>query len=568
MKLRGFCFLISIIVVFTLSSVTYAGSLVVFLEESTLEGNYEVRDSKVFIPVEMLLSFAKAFTMTTSGDAGYLVNARKDIAFLDGTTGNVTLNFLKDYPGACYLSDAGTKTSLMVELGFIQEFLGLRSYTRNESVFLGRSFPKMVGFDRNEDGILVLFDRDLSEAMLNIVSEGDGAVLEIFPMEGMADISGPFDSLKIDFDPGNKMVRIFMRGIEAYRLRSAVLKNSVRVSFGPPPGYDLYERLAEGLLWYRKSEDIDGSTMTLNVLEIDPERFEIKLELANGKLGGGEKVSNMVARTGAVAGLNGGYFDPATMFPIGFIVKDGRVIHLPFSIRPVFMKTKDGEYSIRRVRYEMNVRLGHVLFYVKGINTPAKGDALLFTSEYANDIPLREGFRYYIGNGTWIEAEGYVQHAEPGRYVFIVSYKYADLLDGVKEGDPFRIIEISDAGSTRELDFAVEGGPLLIQNGAPVPDYAEEKALYSSYVTDSYAPRTVVGITKSGKILFITISGEEIRGPNYDKLVELMLRYDLKDAMALDGGGSSALVIKGKVVNKEPGKEIPVPTGLLVFRRE
>ncbi|RKX46533.1 MAG: hypothetical protein DRP27_01110 [Thermotogae bacterium] len=561
-------FFLAVSILLTLASMILAGRLVVFSNGDTVTGKYDVRDSRIYIPVESVTSFAKAFTLTTVGDAGYMVNARKDIAFLDGSTGNVTLNFLEDHPKGCFITREGTKTTLMVNLEFVQDFLGLLSYQKGDFVFLGRAFPVLTELYESEEGLELLFDKEIVPSMITVEPEKTGVVLEIAPVNGIANALLKLETPQVEYDDDTKRVRLFFKEIEAHRLQHAVLGRSLRVSFGPPPGYDLYEKIDEGLTWYRKVEGLDGATLTLNVLEIDPTRFDVKLELANGKVGGGEKVTDMVARTGAIAGLNGGYFDPATMFPIGFIVKDGHVLHLPFSVRPVFLKTKDGKYQIRRVRYEMNIRLGTVLFYVKGVNTPAKGDALLFTSEYSDEIPSREGFQYFVGNGTWIEAKGYVQRIESGKYVFMVSDKYAELLQAVRVGDPFRIIEISDLEGTREVDFAVEGGPLLIEDGSPVPNYAEEKALYSSYVTDSYAPRTVVGITNSGKIAFMTISGEKIRGPNYDKLVELMLRYDFKDAMALDGGGSSVLVVKGQVVNKNPNKEIPVPTGLLVFKRE
>lgn len=89
-------------------------------------------------------------------------------------------------------------------------------------------------------------------------------------------------------------------------------------------------------------------------------------------------------------------------------------------------------------------------------------------------------------------------------------------------------------------------------------------------------PRTAVGITRDGEALVILVV--DGRQPNYSEgvtlseLSELAVEYGCHDAINLDGGGSSTLVVEGKggrpqrlnspIDNRIPGRERPVANHL------
>jgi exopolysaccharide biosynthesis protein len=52
-----------------------------------------------------------------------------------------------------------------------------------------------------------------------------------------------------------------------------------------------------------------------------------------------------------------------------------------------------------------------------------------------------------------------------------------------------------------------------------------------------------------------------------DSLAELLMEFGAIDAINLDGGGATIMVLKGKVVNKpsDPTGERPVSDAILVF---
>jgi hypothetical protein len=108
----------------------------------------------------------------------------------------------------------------------------------------------------------------------------------------------------------------------------------------------------------------------------------------------------------------------------------------------------------------------------------------------------------------------------------------------------------------------ISGDRYLILNG-------RYNAAISNVTPD---PRTVFGVTREGKILLIVADGRtpENRGLTFFEISSLMLEFGVVTAINLDGGGSSAMWIKDRIVNipineNIPGREREVANHLCVF---
>lgn len=91
---------------------------------------------------------------------------------------------------------------------------------------------------------------------------------------------------------------------------------------------------------------------------------------------------------------------------------------------------------------------------------------------------------------------------------------------------------------------AVEFGPFLIVNGKA----AEIKGNGGWGI----APRTVLAQRKDGIVLFLVIDGRNAGhslGVDMSELIKILTRYKAYNAVNLDGGGSSSLVVDGKLTN-------------------
>ena len=110
---------------------------------------------------------------------------------------------------------------------------------------------------------------------------------------------------------------------------------------------------------------------------------------------------------------------------------------------------------------------------------------------------------------------------------------------------------------------AVEFGPYLIINGE-----ASKIVGNGGY---GLHPRTVIGQRKDGVVLFLVIDGRRVgcMGADMDDLIEIMERYGAYNAANLDGGNSSALIIKNKLINHpinwdEREETRPIATGFML----
>jgi exopolysaccharide biosynthesis protein len=116
---------------------------------------------------------------------------------------------------------------------------------------------------------------------------------------------------------------------------------------------------------------------------------------------------------------------------------------------------------------------------------------------------------------------------------------------------------------------AVSGDRVIIKGGKQVPNLA----------ANIPNPRTALGLTKNGKgLILMVVDGRQpgySEGVNFPDLVQLMLSYGAYDAINMDGGSSSAMVIQGRDGNpvllnspidmNTPGKEASVANHLGIF---
>ncbi|AKQ46945.1 hypothetical protein TH63_16970 [Rufibacter radiotolerans] len=118
---------------------------------------------------------------------------------------------------------------------------------------------------------------------------------------------------------------------------------------------------------------------------------------------------------------------------------------------------------------------------------------------------------------------------------------------------------------------AVGGGPVLVQNGKAHVTAEEEMRGGASFTGPN--PRTVMGYTPDQKLIILMVEGRNkgiAEGASLDQLAQLMVSLDCQEALNLDGGGSSALYVKGKDTIKPSDKEgqRPVPAVLVLKYKE
>lgn len=105
-----------------------------------------------------------------------------------------------------------------------------------------------------------------------------------------------------------------------------------------------------------------------------------------------------------------------------------------------------------------------------------------------------------------------------------------------------------------QMEHIVGGSPMLIQNGKVIKDFTPEKTS-EAFLFNQYS-RTGVGIRANGDWVFVVVDSGflDLGGMTIKELADLMLSFGCVQALNLDGGGSSTMVIQGIVVNEPCGK--------------
>ena len=99
-----------------------------------------------------------------------------------------------------------------------------------------------------------------------------------------------------------------------------------------------------------------------------------------------------------------------------------------------------------------------------------------------------------------------------------------------------------------EMNNVIQAGPLLIDEGIPV--HSEED--FNSAFTAARHPRSAVGLNASGQWVFMIVDGRNgmhSSGATISELTEILRGQNVTHALNLDGGGSTEMIIDGRIYN-------------------
>ena len=170
--------------------------------------------------------------------------------------------------------------------------------------------------------------------------------------------------------------------------------------------------------------------------------------------------------------------------------------------------------------------------------------------EPASNSVLRENLRYNTNRGAFaIKYDNYPDISwatTRNDSIFSWSFPFKNL-----PGKPASINYIfSEFWDVKE---ALHAGPILVTNRNI--NVTSDQELFFNTPVDGVQPRSAIGYKRNGDIIMIVVDGRQVdsRGAYLKELAMLMMQFDCVEALNLDGGGSSSLVVNGKLVNNPIG---------------
>ena len=121
-----------------------------------------------------------------------------------------------------------------------------------------------------------------------------------------------------------------------------------------------------------------------------------------------------------------------------------------------------------------------------------------------------------------------------------------------------------------DVSYAMHAGPILISR-SELYVTSEEEVFFNTPV-DGVQPRSAIGYNNNGDVIMMVVDGRQVdsRGVYLKELALLMSQFKCSEALNLDGGGSSALFVDGKLVNRPIGlnTQREVMSSVAVFSKD
>ena len=343
----------------------------------------------------------------------------------------------------------------------------------------------------------------------------------------------------------------------------------------PAPEHDprLVALQNQGLKLERRVGRIGSRQVLINSVRLDPRQVPLELRPLNRSDGmqGLSSLSQLARQEQALIAINGGYFNRVNRLPLGAMREQGRWLSGPILNRGA-AGWKAGELP-RFDRLMLAETIEDSQRQRWSITTVNSGYVQKGLARYTADW----GSRYQPITGTEMGVlvhNGVVQERyELGAMAPGVPLREGDLLLVARGGVsvPWQngerlTLQSRSTSPVGEKPNVLGGGPLLLQNGRVVLSGTAEG--FSSGFLAQAAPRTVVA-SDGRQLWLITLQGVNNAGPTLMETALLMQQEGLQDALNLDGGSSTGLVLADVHTVKGRGVAAAVHNGLgLVPRLE
>lgn len=135
-----------------------------------------------------------------------------------------------------------------------------------------------------------------------------------------------------------------------------------------------------------------------------------------------------------------------------------------------------------------------------------------------------------------------------------------------KKGRPSAELNFAEA-SVWDVEEAVHAGPVLIQDST-ICITVDEEVFFGTKIPE-LNPRTAVGYTRDNHLVLVVVDGRQSgsRGASLEEIANVMLKLGCIEALNLDGGGSSGMVVRGELMNRPAGSTVQreVMSAIAVF---
>ncbi len=290
-----------------------------------------------------------------------------------------------------------------------------------------------------------------------------------------------------------------------------------------------------------------------------------------------EKVSDLAKENGTDFAINGTFFASSGR-PLGILLINEDLIAAPLYERTAFAITKNGTGYIDNFLENNYVILPDgVKIDITTVNKVRReNEVILYTPRFGEKTDTDDsGIELKVTGSRIVGWQAGNSSIPKDGFIVSFSKHVRKIVERSLSNDrnitvSLNLMPLSAHDGIKPLHI-IGGGPRLVKSGMTYVSKKEERFRHD--VANTRAARTAVALDKDGNFLFVVVEGKPRYrtkeqyglGMTLEELSELLIDYGAIDAMNLDGGGSSTMIVDGKLKNKPVnGSEVRVSNAILI----
>ena len=282
----------------------------------------------------------------------------------------------------------------------------------------------------------------------------------------------------------------------------------------------LYGPLPSSVHIFRSSDSIDGkpSVAFYLIADLSDENLVYSTDTTSGRR---LTPSSFYQKNASpIVVVNGTFFSFATSQNLNVIIRDGRM--LGYNIQAIALKGRDSGKYAKITRSAI------------GITKKGKADvAWLFT-----DSSAKYATAFQKKPVSWEDNSN--------------AYTRKDFTSHYGRG-----------AKRWKVNTAIGGGPVLVSEGRVFISNDEER-MFAGKARHDRHPRTAMGYTFDNKLVILVVEGRHkdvAEGASLEHLSKILIDLGCREALNLDGGGSSCLLVNGRqtILPSDKEGQRPVP---------
>ena len=281
-------------------------------------------------------------------------------------------------------------------------------------------------------------------------------------------------------------------------------------------------------------------------------------------LGGMINIYKDTGDVNVTAGINADFFSMMTGVPLGVMINDGR-LYASCEGKDAFGLYQNGLAVIGKPATDITLTIGDRTDKIEYFNKyPSIYNIYILNSDYGDTTHSTEPsmeIAVKLDNEAvftqWCDIKGVITeiHRDVNDSVIEDGYCVISIANDCKLYEKYKDVRIGDEVNItvrcdeewRDVVTAVGGGDIILNNSLMPDGIVDEE--HESLKN----PRTAVGITREGKVIFFAVDGRRNShslGLTLEDLASTMRGLGCVQALNLDGGGSTTVIVKNSITGE------------------